>query len=164
MTDILIRHYEPADLLQIRELYAERSAFADTLQLPFQSVTHWENKLDLSEDRFTCLVAVRGAEILGQLGLEVFHPVRRRHAPTIGMGVKASARRSGVGSALLAAAIDMCEKWMNISRIEIEVYTDNSAAIALYKKHGFVIEGTCSSYAFRNGEYVNAHIMARVTA
>ena len=80
------------------------------------------------------------------------------------MGVRATARRIGVGSALLAAAIDLCEKWMNICRIEIEVYTDNEAAIALYKKHGFVIEGTCRKYAFRNGMYVDAYIMARVAA
>ncbi len=80
------------------------------------------------------------------------------------MGVKASARNMGVGSALLSAAIDLCENWMNVSRIEIEVYTDNEAAIALYKKHGFVIEGTCRKYAFRDGKYVDAHIMARVAA
>ena len=53
---------------------------------------------------------------------------------------------------------------MNVSRIEIEVYTENQAAIGLYEKHGFVIEGTCRNYAFRNGQYVDAHLMARVVA
>jgi putative acetyltransferase len=161
-SDILIRHFELADLPQIREIYAEPQAYADTLQLPYQSVGRWEKRLDSSRDGFTCLVAVRGDEILGQLRLEVFHTPRRRHAATLGMGVKAAARKMGVGSALLSAAIDLCEKWMNVSRIEIEVYTDNEAAIALYKKHGFIIEGTCHRYAFRNGKYVDAHIMARV--
>lgn len=162
MSNVLIRHFEPSDLAQIRELYAEPKAFADTLQLPFQSASHWEKKLDTSRDGFTCLVAVRGEEVVGQLSLEVFRSPRRRHAATIGMGVKASTRQSGVGSALLSAAIDMCEKWVNVSRIEIEVYTDNEAAIALYRKHGFVVEGTCRNFAFRNGTYVNVHIMARV--
>lgn len=162
MQPITIRHLEPADLPQVHALYAERQAFADTLQLPFQPVSHWATKLDSSHDGLFCLVAVRGDEVVGQLGLEVFRPLRRRHVATIGMGVKASARRSGVGSALLTAAIDACEKWMNVSRIEIEVYTDNRAAIALYEKHGFVVEGTCRNYAFRDGRYVDAHVMARV--
>lgn len=164
MLPISIRHFEPADLPQIHALYAERHAFADTLQQPFQSIAHWERKLDCSRDGYVCLVAVRGDEIVGQLGLEVFRPARRRHAATIGIGVKATARKSGVGSALLTAAIDMCENWMNVSRIEIEVYTDNRAAIGLYEKHGFVVEGTCRNYAFRDGRYVDVHVMARVTA
>jgi putative acetyltransferase len=41
-----------------------------------------------------------------------------------------------VGSALIAAAVDVCERWANIIRIELQVYTDNHAAIAIYKKHG----------------------------
>ncbi len=162
ITDILIRHIEPADLPQVHSIYAERTAFADTLQIPFQSIAHWERKLIAPRDNFICLVAVRGSEILGQLGLETFSSPRRRHVASIGMGVKATVRRTGIGSALLTAAIDTCEKWMNISRIEIEVYTDNDAAIALYKRHGFVIEGTCRNYAFRDGQYVNAYVMARV--
>jgi len=51
---------------------------------------------------------------------------------------------------------------MNVTRIEIEVYTDNVPAIALYEKHGFVVEGTCRNYAFRDGRYVDAHVMARL--
>jgi len=161
MTDILIRHCEPADFAQIHAIYAERDVMFNTLQQPYQPVSNWEKKLAPREG-FTNLVAVRGAEIVGQLGLEVFPSPRRRHAATLGMGVKASARRMGVGSALLGAAIDAAGQWMNVSRIEIEVYTDNDAAIALYRRHGFVLEGTCRHYAFRDGQYVDAHIMARV--
>lgn len=164
MQEITIRHFEPADLPQIHALYSEQQAISDTLQLPFQSVAHWESKLDTARDGYSCLVAARGSEIVGQLSLEVFGHPRRRHAATLGMGVKASARQTGVGSALLAAAIDACENWMNVSRIEVEVYTDNAAAIALYTKFGFSVEGTCRRYAFRNGRYVDVHIMGRVAA
>lgn len=163
MQPITIRHLEPADVPQIHALYSEEQAFADTLQLPFQSAAHWAAKLDTSRDGFYCLVAVRGDEVVGQLGLDINRHPRRKHVATLGMGVGAAARQSGVGSALLSAAIDACEKWMNISRIEIEVYTENVAAIALYQKHGFVVEGTCRNYAFRDGRYVDAHVMARVT-
>jgi putative acetyltransferase len=40
--------------------------------------------------------------------------------------------------------------------------TDNAAGIALYKKFDFVIEGTHSDFAFRNGQYVDAYAMARL--
>jgi len=32
----------------------------------------------------------------------------------------------------------------------------------LYRKYGFVIEGTARAYAFRNGRYVDAYAMARI--
>lgn len=162
MPPLIIRHLEPADLPQVHALYAEPQAYADTLQLPYQPVSHWAAKLDTAREGFTCLVAVRGDEVLGQLGLDAYRSPRRRHAATLGMGVKASARRSGVGSALLAAAIDTCERWMNVSRIEVEVYADNRAAIGLYEKHGFVVEGICRNYAFRDGRYVDVKVMARL--
>ncbi|AVP96395.1 GNAT family N-acetyltransferase [Ahniella affigens] len=163
MSTITVRHLEPADLPQIHALYGELQAYGDTLQLPYQPLSHWAQKLDPTRDGFYCLVAERAGEILGQLGLDLFRHPRRKHVATIGMGVKSTARRLGVGSALLSAAIDSCERWMNVRRIEIEVYTDNKAAIALYQKHGFVIEGTCRNYAYRDGRYVDAHVMARVT-
>jgi putative acetyltransferase len=42
------------------------------------------------------------------------------------------------------------------------VYTDNLAALALYRKFAFAIEGTCRAYAFREGSYVDAYAMARL--
>ncbi len=42
------------------------------------------------------------------------------------------------------------------------MYTDNAAAVALYKKFGFEIESTHRRYAFRNGEYLDAYSMARI--
>ena len=38
-----------------------------------------------------------------------------------------------------------------VLRIELTVYTDNAAAIALYRKFGFEIEGTHRAYALRDG-------------
>jgi len=67
-----------------------------------------------------------------------------------------------VGSALVAAVVDLADNWLNIKRIELEVYTDNEAAIHLYEKFDFAIEGTKRKYAFREGEYVDTHVMARV--
>jgi putative acetyltransferase len=87
---------------------------------------------------------------------------RRRHVATFGVVVKSSARGKGVGSGLVAAAVDVCDRWANIIRIELQVYTDNHAAIAIYKKHGFVIEGTGRKYAIRDGALVDAHYMVRL--
>ena len=62
----------------------------------------------------------------------------------------------------LQAAIDLADKWLNLMRLEIEVYTDNAPAIRLYEKFGFAIEGTLVDFAFRDGQYVDTYTMARL--
>ncbi|MEO0409275.1 MAG: GNAT family N-acetyltransferase, partial [Cyanobacteria bacterium P01_A01_bin.135] len=54
------------------------------------------------------------------------------------------------------------DKWLNLTRLELIVYTDNGPAVRLYKKFGFVVEGTLTQYAFRDGAYVDAYTMARL--
>lgn len=72
--------------------------------------------------------------------------------------------RRGIGSALLAAIIDLAENWLGLTRLELEVFVDNEPAIRLYEKYGFVIEGTKRRYALRDGVYVDTHVMARLKA
>ena len=49
-----------------------------------------------------------------------------------------------------------------VTRIELHVYTDNAAGIALFERFRFEIEGTHRRFAFRNGRYASACSMWRV--
>ncbi len=37
--------------------------------------------------------------------------------------------------------MDLADNWLNLQRLELTVYSDNAAAIALYRKFGFEQEG-----------------------
>jgi L-phenylalanine/L-methionine N-acetyltransferase len=78
------------------------------------------------------------------------------------MAVRDDWQGKGVGTALLQAAVDLADNWLNLTRLELEVHTDNEPAIRLYKKFGFNIEGTLAQYSFREGQYVDSHLMARL--
>ena len=80
----------------------------------------------------------------------------------LGISVAREAQGRGVGSALMAAMCDYADRWAGVLRLELTVYTDNAAAVALYRKFGFVVEGTHRAYAMRDGRYVDAHAMARL--
>lgn len=157
----IIRHSEKKDIEQIRQIYAEPSNYSATLQGPLPSIELWESRLGQANAGVISLVAGQGEEILGHLGLHIEQNPRRKHVAHIGMAVKASARRQGVADALIRAAIDMAEQWQAISRIELTVFTDNLAALALYEKNGFIKEGQCKNYAFRNGQFADVYMMAR---
>ena len=64
--------------------------------------------------------------------------------------------------ALLRAALDLADNWLNLSRIELTVYVDNDRAIRLYERTGFQVEGRHARYAFRDGVMVDTLAMARL--
>lgn len=158
--DPIIRQLDAKDLAQLSELYAEPEVYYHTLQLPYPATQQWQ---DLpTRPSHVSLIAVRGHEVLGHTGIDLGQRLRRRHVATFGIAVRAAARGRGVGSALVQAAVAVCESWTNITRIELQVYADNLAAIALYKKFGFVVEGMHRQYAMRDGAEVDAYSMARI--
>jgi putative acetyltransferase len=42
------------------------------------------------------------------------------------------------------------------------VFVDNAPAIRLYRKFGFAVEGTRRAVVFRDGAFVDDHVMARL--
>ena len=158
-----VRRAEPDDYQALHQIFSGSKVILGTLQLPFPSAEVWRKRLTEPPEGTFNLVACAENEIVGQLGLHTFpnHP-RRRHVGQIGMAVRDDWQGKGAGTALMQAAIDLADKWLNLTRLELEVYTDNESAIRLYRKFGFVIEGTHIRFAYRDGAYVDAHFMARL--
>ncbi|MEQ4532271.1 MAG: GNAT family N-acetyltransferase [Mixta sp.] len=162
MSDIIIRHVEPQDARALQQIYAQESTFSDTLQIPWPSLQSWQDRIANPQPGQYQLVACIDNQVAGNLTLEVSQSPRRRHCASFGLGVDARQRGKGVAQALMRAMIALCDGWLNVERIELTVYTDNEAAVKLYKKFGFVIEGTASRYALRAGEMVDIYYMARL--
>jgi putative acetyltransferase len=163
MERITVRHAEPDDYQGLHRIFSGPKAVAGTLQLPLPSAEAWRKRLAEPPEGLFSLVACVEGEVVGSLGLET-SPTRprMRHVGSIGMAVRDDWQGRGVGTALMGAALDLADNWLNLTRIELRVYVDNSAAVALYKKSGFEIEGTHHRLAFRDGEYVDAYSMARL--
>ena len=158
-----IRRAEAGDYEAICHIFSHPRVIWGTLQVPYPSVDAWRKRLAEPQDGYFSLLACVEKEVIGQLGLNTYiHTPRRRHVGQIGMMIRDDWHGKGAGSALMRAAIDLAEKWLNLSRLELEVYTDNEPAIRLYKKFGFVIEGTLTRYAYRDGQYVDTYAMARL--
>jgi L-phenylalanine/L-methionine N-acetyltransferase len=163
MAQVIVRHAEPDDYQALHRIFSGPKAIAGTMQLPLPSAEAWRKRLVESPEGLFSLVACVDDEVVGSLGLET-SPTRwrMRHVGSIGMAVRDDWQGKGVGTALMEAALDLADSWLNLTRIELRVYVDNSAAVALYKNFGFEIEGTHRRLAFRNGEYVDAYSMARI--
>ncbi len=158
-----IRRAEPSDYESIHRIFSGPKAVWGTLQLPYSSLEMWRKRLVEPPEGLISLLACVNAEVVGQLGLHTFpsHP-RRRHVGGIGMAVRDDWQGRGAGTALLQAVVELADQWLNLSRLELEVFTDNEPAVRLYKKFGFFIEGTHVRYAFRDGQFVDVYTMARL--
>jgi putative acetyltransferase len=158
---ITIRGCEVDDWEDIASIRDSGNVIYNTSQLPYMTRESVRERLESLPDSTHMLAAVVKDRVIGQLGLHL-ESGRRAHAARIGMMVHADYQGRGVGSALMEAGVDLAENWLNNSRLELECYSDNAAARALYEKFGFALEGTLHDYAFRAGHYTDTYLMARI--
>lgn len=162
MSQVTVRHATPEDAAVLTRIYSQPETQAGTLHLPHQSPSLWQERLANPRPHVTMLVACIDGQVVGQLTLEVMAVARRRHCATIGMGVDPAFHRRGVGKALMAAMVDLCDNWLQVTRIELTVFADNYQAMGLYQQFGFEIEGTARGFAVRDGQMIDTHYMARL--
>ncbi len=163
MTKVTVRAFEMKDWQEIAKLFMAPKCQWGTLQMPYQSRDDIKKKLENPPANMHRLVAVLPdtQRVVGMIGLHL-NKNRRAHVGEFGMFVHDDFQNQGIGTILLEAMLDLANNWLNLKRIELTVFADNLGAIRVYEKCGFVIEGTHKKYAFRNGEYIDAHSMARV--
>ena len=159
--EILIRGLETTDHDSAVELFLQPRCIWGTLRLPHDSRDDLRKRLENPDGNRHSIVAVTDGRVVGLVTL-VRSAGRRAHAGAIGMFVHDDFQGQGIGRRLLDACIDLAENWLGLTRIELDVFTDNVPAIALYERCGFEREGTARHYALREGVLVDAFFMARV--
>ena len=162
MVEIMIRGQEPEDSDAIGRLLIQPGVLPGTLQVPYTPLASRREPAGTFTPELHRLVAEVDGRVVGSIGLEVNRRPRRRHAAAIGMAVDQAMQGQGIGTALLAAVLDLADGWLNLHRIELEVMCDNGRAIRLYERHGFVIEGRLRDFSFTAGAYADAFTMARL--
>ena len=110
---------------------------------------------DVEREEAIVLVAEAGGQVVGELGLYL----ARYGVADLGMAVAAGWRGRGVGSALVAEAVARARA-AGAHKIALQVWPHNRAAIALYERFGFQVEGRLRRhYRRRSGELWDAILM-----
>lgn len=162
MSEIVIRHAETRDAEALHRILSQPETYAEILQLPYPSLQQTKDRFAVCPPGMQRLVACVGDVVAGSLTLEVNGRARRRHTASFGLSVDCCQRGKGVGSALMKEMLNLCDNWLSVERIELTVFVDNEAAIALYQKYGFKTEGVAERFAVRKGQQVDALYMARL--
>lgn len=160
-TALSIRARTPGDAPGITALHNMPGYRYGTLRMPHHSSDEIRKGIETQPSSSVALVALFEDVIVGDVGLTRLTN-RRAHVGSIGMGVHDDYAGRGIGKALLGEILTICDRWLNLQRVELTVFTDNERAIHLYKRMGFVEEGHLRQFAFRDGVYVDAYAMARL--
>ena len=162
-TAIRVRALEPRDIEDVAAIYSCPSVMANSASfIPYQSHAQLADRFFPTPAGTYFFAAEADGRAVGVLGLHGRTRPRTRHAASIGMAVHEDYQGRGVGTALMAAMVELADRWLNLHRVDLEVYTDNARAIHLYENYGFAIEGTLRDFVFRDGAYVDAYAMARL--
>lgn len=160
---VVVRSLLDVDHGSIHEILTSDAVIEGTMRVPHAPVAETVARLAPRPGVYHLVVEVEG-RVGGVLEL-VTYPTepRHRHAAEVNLvAVRAGVAGRGVGRALMTAAIDLADNWLGVRRLSLVVFADNPVAIGLYRRLGFVHEGTLHAYGFKRGRYVDAHVMARL--
>lgn len=109
------------------------------------------------------LVAEHEGQVIGAVHL-VQYAGRRSHSGAIkSLAVHPAWQGRGAGTALLQAAIDLAEKWLGLTRLDMTVPAPAGTALALGEKLGFAQEAVLRADLAHQGRLIDAVVMGRVT-
>ena len=104
-------------------------------------------------------VAEDDGVVVGRLSLSRDPNPASRHVADLGLMVAASHRGKGIGTMLLEEAVNWSRR-SEIRKLELHVFPWNAPALRLYESFGFEREGYRKGHYARDGELVDAILMA----
>jgi ribosomal protein S18 acetylase RimI-like enzyme len=158
--DIVIRPIALADIAGSRDCVAEVMrerqwlAFVEPFSLA-DTASFVARNLSAGNPHY---VVAHGENIVGWCDICRQVPPVYAHDAMMGMGLCDGYRRRGLGERPLRAALDAA-RVAGLERVSLTVYARNTGALALYRKVGFVIEGTRVRGKKLEGQYDDVHMM-----
>jgi ribosomal protein S18 acetylase RimI-like enzyme len=125
---------------------------------PLEDIVKFQT--ELIAENLPVAYALAGNRVVGWCDISRSKNPRLCHRGGLGMGVHADYHGQGIGTKLLEHCLVQATA-LGLEKIELQVYTENKAAIALYKKLGFKEEGLLKKYRKLGDRYFDVLSMAK---
>ncbi len=126
--------------------------------LHLKKVSAFQN--NLIEKNGPVYYAIKNDRVVGWCDIFPEENPRQNHRGNLGMGLIKEFRGQGLGTKLLSSVLDHAKKF-GMEKVELNVYSSNTHAIALYKKLNFEQEGLIKNYRKLDGEYYDCLVMGK---
>lgn len=157
-----LRPLEKRDLSYIYRQENARGVMALWFEEPYTSFDELEllydkHVLDQSERRFVIDVEDEFAGVVELVYIDNLH--RNTEIQII---VEEKFQGNGLAQEAMRAGLEYAFNVINMHKVYLYVDVDNEAAVHIYKKIGFEMEGTLQEQFYANGRYHDSHIMGMV--
>ena len=167
--DLLIREAEAQDateLIAFLDLIGHESSFTSLdengIAMSESEMQHFLDKQAQSDNQIT-LLAFLNDELVGIINTTADQRPRVSHIGDVFLGIKKAYWGNGLGSILMEETIEWAKSSGSIRRLQLTVQKRNLAAVHLYEKMGFIIEGLQERGAcIEGGEFLDVYLMGRL--
>ncbi|MEZ4669450.1 MAG: GNAT family protein [Anaerolineae bacterium] len=135
-----------------------RSGLDEVMSVEEERTTLQE--LETSDNSILVVAVTPDNHVIGVAGFMGGKRRAMRHTGSLGIGIDKDWRNKGVGTAMMKYIVDWARETGIITRIELEVNTNNERAVHVYEKTGFEIEGCKKRALLKDGQYLDNYVMA----
>ena len=167
--ELLIREAEPGDAVELVTFLNRVSLETDFTSLDGDGILLTGEEMEVflnkqaSSDNQISLLAFLNGKIAGLVNITADQRKRVRHIGDLFIVIGKRYWNNGLGSLLLEEAIEWAQASGILRRLQLTVQTRNQAAVHLYQKHGFAIEGRQERGAYiEEGEFIDVYLMGRL--
>jgi RimJ/RimL family protein N-acetyltransferase len=151
------------DLLElINSLVEEGADILRTEKVSREDEIEWLSKAlaNIEKDEAFYLVAEVDGKVVASSDI---HPRGglARHVGVLGIIIKKGFRDVGIGTEMMSTLIAKARE-MGLKVLILSAFASNKRAIHVYEKVGFTVTGRIPKKFFKNGEYIDEIIMAKV--
>ncbi|ASL42813.1 Putative phosphinothricin acetyltransferase YwnH [Burkholderia sp. AD24] len=157
---LTLRALRPTDAEQYHALLQLPAVVDGNPHVPFETLAQTRESIGKIEPTTIAMVATVGDTLVGMAQLSPMKG-RRAHAGSFSISVHDAWHGRGIGRRLMVELLDLADNWLGLRRLELNVFADNRAALALYHKFGFEIEVRQRGAVLRRGVLIDSFMMAR---
>ena len=167
--ELLIREAEPSDAAELVTFLNRVSIETNFTSLDRNGILLTDTEMELfldkqaySENQIT-LLALLNDEIAGLVNITADQRKRVRHIGDLFIVIGQKYWNNGLGSLLLEEVVEWAQASGVLRRLQLTVQTRNQAAVHLYQKYGFVIEGRQERGAYiEEGKFIDVYLMGKL--
>lgn len=167
--ELLIREAEPKDAAALVSFLNRVSVETDFTSLDRDGILLTSEEMAIflnkqaSWDNQITLLAFLNDKIAGIVNITADQRKRVRHIGDLFIVIGKKYWNNGLGSLLLEEVVEWAQASGILRRLQLTVQTRNLAAVHLYQKHGFVIEGRQERGAYiEEGDFIDVYLMGRL--
>lgn len=148
--------YDAEKLLKTVKEYVNDSDYIpklfEEIKITVEQEEDWINSF-IQKENSLLLIAEFEGRIIGNLDITGNSREIMQHTAVIGMGILTEWRNSGLGTELLKHSIQWAKENPILELLWLQVYTENTLGLHLYRKMEFIENGIIKNYFKQNGKY-----------